>query len=93
MNKEVWFDKGAPIMSWASDLEDGCREQITNVSRLPFIHRNVALMPDAHQGYGMPIGGVFAAIDALVPYAIGVDIGCGSASACSMATRPKGSAM
>lgn len=74
---EVFSDGGAPIKSWAIDLEDGARAQIINISRLPFIVGHVALMPDAHQGYGMPVGGVFMADGAVVPYAIGVDIGCG----------------
>jgi tRNA-splicing ligase RtcB len=66
-----------PIKSWAFPLEDGALEQATNLSNLPFAIDHVALMPDAHQGYGMPIGGVLFAERAVVPYAIGVDIGCG----------------
>ncbi len=68
-----------PIKSWAPDLEEGALEQATNLSNLPFAIRHVALMPDAHTGYGMPIGGVLFAERAVVPYAIGVDIGCGVA--------------
>jgi hypothetical protein len=59
------------------DLEGSVLEQATNLSNLPFAIRHVALMPDAHAGYGMPIGGVLFADGAVVPYAIGVDIGCG----------------
>ena len=66
-----------PIKSWAFPLEDGALEQATNLSNLPFAIDHVALMPDAHKGYGMPIGGVLFAERAVVPYAIGVDIGCG----------------
>lgn len=69
-------DGGAPIKSWAADVEDSARQQMVNISRLPFLVGHTALMPDAHAGYGMPIGGVFAADGYLVPYAIGVDIGC-----------------
>lgn len=76
---ETWRNGGAPIMSWAAELEQGAREQMENIARLPFAHHHVALMPDAHQGYAMPIGGVLAAKGAVVPYAIGVDIGCGVA--------------
>lgn len=47
-----------PIKSWVIDLEGGALEQATNLSNLPFAIRHVALMPDAHSGYGMPIGGV-----------------------------------
>jgi len=68
-----------PIFSWASDLEGSALEQATNLSNLPFAIDHVALMPDAHAGYGMPIGGVLFAERAIVPYAIGVDIGCGVA--------------
>jgi tRNA-splicing ligase RtcB (3'-phosphate/5'-hydroxy nucleic acid ligase) len=68
-----------PIVSWAADLEGGALEQATNLSNLPFAIDHVALMPDAHAGYGMPIGGVLFADRAVVPYAIGVDIGCGVA--------------
>ena len=68
-----------PIMSWAVPLEGSALEQATNLSNLPFAIDHVALMPDAHAGYGMPIGGVLFAARAVVPYAIGVDIGCGVA--------------
>lgn len=66
-----------PLKSWAVDAEAGAIEQATNLTRLPIAQHHVALMPDAHQGYGMPIGGVFFADKAVVPYAVGVDIGCG----------------
>ena len=68
-----------PIKSWAVPLEGSALEQATNLSNLPFAIDHVALMPDAHTGYGMPIGGVLFADRAVVPYAIGVDIGCGVA--------------
>lgn len=70
-------DGGRPIKSWAVNPEEGALDQARNLARLPFVHRHIALMPDAHKGYGMPIGGVLAAKKAVVPYAIGVDIGCG----------------
>jgi len=68
-----------PIKSWATDVDAGTIAQATNLSNLPFAIDHVALMPDAHAGYGMPIGGVLFADKAVVPYAIGVDIGCGVA--------------
>jgi tRNA-splicing ligase RtcB (3'-phosphate/5'-hydroxy nucleic acid ligase) len=68
-----------PIKSWAGELDTRTLEQATNVSNLPFAIDHVALMPDGHAGYGMPIGGVLFADKAVVPYAIGVDIGCGVA--------------
>jgi tRNA-splicing ligase RtcB len=70
---------GVPIHSWAAALERTALEQAVNLARLPFAIDHVALMPDAHAGYGMPIGGVLFAAAAVVPYAIGVDIGCGVA--------------
>ena len=70
---------GIPIKSWASQIEDSAWDQAINLSRLPFAQRWIALMPDAHPGYGMPIGGVLFADRAVVPYAVGVDIGCGCA--------------
>lgn len=68
-----------PIYNWAADVEAGALEQAVNLANLPFAIDHVALMPDAHQGYGMPVGGVLFADKAVVPYAIGVDIGCGVA--------------
>ena len=55
-----WTHKpgGVPIKSWAVPLEGSALEQATNLSNLPFAIGHVALMPDAHAGYGMPIGGV-----------------------------------
>ncbi len=69
-----------PIKAWVGskeDLEHGCLHQAKNLSMLNFVHKWVALMPDTHQGYGMPIGGVAALIDHVIPNAVGVDIGCG----------------
>jgi len=77
------FDKQiqqVPIKAWVGkreDLEHGCLHQARNISMLDFVHKWVALMPDTHQGYGMPIGGVAALIDHVIPNAVGVDIGCG----------------
>ncbi len=66
-----------PIKSWCTDLEEGALEQAKNIANLPFIYKHVALMPDCHQGFGMPIGGVLATKYVVIPNAIGVDIGCG----------------
>ncbi len=65
------------ILSWADEVEAGALKQAKNLANLPFAKRHIALMPDVHQGYGMPIGGVLATRDALIPNAVGVDIGCG----------------
>jgi tRNA-splicing ligase RtcB len=68
---------GVPIVSWGIDVEPETWGQMRNIADLPFAHDHVALLPDAHPGYAMPIGGVLAADGHVVPYAIGVDIGCG----------------
>lgn len=67
---------GVPIHDWSVDIERSAMSQMEDMARLPFAFHHVSLMPDAHTGYAMPIGGVFAADGYVVPYAIGVDIGC-----------------
>jgi tRNA-splicing ligase RtcB (3'-phosphate/5'-hydroxy nucleic acid ligase) len=66
-----------PIYSWAAEIEPDALRQARNLGGLEIAVDHAALMPDAHVGFGMPIGGVLFAADAVVPYAIGVDIGCG----------------
>lgn len=66
-----------PIKSWCDAPEGGCLAQARNLANLPFLFKQVCLMPDTHQGYGMPIGGVIAAESVVIPNAVGVDIGCG----------------
>ncbi len=70
-----------PIKLWLDDIEDGAMEQVINLANLPFLFKHVAIMPDAHQGYGMPIGGVIATHGVVIPNAVGVDIGCGMIAA------------
>ena len=65
------------IKSWCDAPENGAVEQAKNLARLPFVFKQICLMPDTHQGYGMPIGGVMATDNVVVPNAVGVDIGCG----------------
>ncbi len=62
---------------WLDEIEEGALKQARNLANFPYAFRHIALMPDAHQGYGMPIGGVLAAKDVIIPNAVGVDIGCG----------------
>ena len=66
-----------PVYSWASDVEAGALRQALNLGNLDVAIDHAGLMPDAHSGFGMPIGGVLFTAGAVVPYAIGVDIGCG----------------
>ena len=74
---KVIREDGLPIKMWLSDIEDSALDQARNLARLPFAFSHIALMPDAHLGYGMPIGGVMATKGVVVPNAVGVDIGCG----------------
>ena len=73
------YDEGwrMPVKSWCADCEEGAVKQAANLAQHPALFHHVALMPDAHLGYGMPIGGVIAADNAVIPAAVGVDIGCG----------------
>jgi len=66
-----------PILSWCEDVEEGALEQARNLATHPVMFHHVALMPDCHLGYGMPIGGVIACDNAVIPNAVGVDIACG----------------
>ena len=68
----VWLEK-------KEDIEESCLLQTSHLAELPFLHKWVCLMPDTHTGKGMPIGGVIAAKNVLIPNAVGVDIGCGMA--------------
>lgn len=65
------------LMNWASILEDGTREQAERTATMPFIYPHLALMPDAHLGLGATVGSVIPTLGAIMPAAVGVDIGCG----------------
>jgi tRNA-splicing ligase RtcB len=65
------------LMSWASILEPGTREQAERTAAMPFIYPHLALMPDAHLGKGATVGSVIPTLGAIIPAAVGVDIGCG----------------
>ncbi len=67
--------QGAPWKQWGHDHDTNAIDQMVHACRLPVAVRG-ALMPDAHVGYGLPIGGVLATRDAVIPYAVGVDIAC-----------------
>lgn len=66
-----------PIKLWLDDIEEGALQQARNLANLPFAFHHIAVMPDAHLGFGMPIGAVLATTDVIIPNAVGVDIGCG----------------
>ncbi|MBD8526902.1 RtcB family protein [Pseudomarimonas arenosa] len=83
-NYDVINEPGAvPIKMWTRGvpLEDEARKQLVNIAKLPFIHRWVAVMPDVHLGKGATVGSVVPTIGAIVPAAVGVDIGCGMIAA------------
>ena len=75
--EKIISTENTPIKLWLDDIEAGTLVQAKNLANLPFVFKHIAIMPDAHLGYGMPIGGVMAAKDIVVPNAVGVDIGCG----------------
>lgn len=66
-----------PIKSWCQNIETGAIEQAINMSKHPAVFHHIALLPDCHLGYGVPIGSVIACKDAIIPNAVGVDISCG----------------
>jgi tRNA-splicing ligase RtcB (3'-phosphate/5'-hydroxy nucleic acid ligase) len=72
-------ENGVPIKAWVRGVpfDDGARAQLVNVARLPFVHGWVAAMPDVHWGIGATVGTVVPTIGAIIPAAVGVDIGCG----------------
>lgn len=76
-----------PIKMWLDEIESGAVDQLKNLANLPFAFRHIAVMPDCHQGYGMPIGGVLATRGVVIPNAVGVDIGCGMCAVKTSATE------
>ena len=75
--KQVITEGRLPVKIWTDEIEPHARQQLVNLSQLPFIHRHVAAMPDVHTGIGATIGSVIATHNAIIPAAVGVDIGCG----------------
>ena len=76
---EVTQTDGAPIKSWTKGVpfEDNAKQQLINIASMPFLHKWVAVMPDVHLGKGASIGSVIPTIGAVIPSAVGVDLGCG----------------
>ena len=87
---EVKMINNRPVKIWTDNVEDSAMRQIENLTTLPFLFHHLAIMPDVHAGMGMPIGGVLACKDAVIPNAVGVDIGCGM---CAVKTNWKVSAI
>lgn len=79
-NAEVFQPEGgAPIKAWTRGVpfDANAKKQVENMARMPFIHKWVAIMPDVHAGIGATVGSVIPSIGAIIPAAVGVDIGCG----------------
>ncbi len=78
-NYQQFQTDGVPIKAWVRgvQIEDEARRQLANVATLPIIYKWVAAMPDVHWGIGATVGSVIATLDAVIPAAVGVDIGCG----------------
>ena len=82
--RETWpmpVQLAPKVLSWASSIDDTAVDQAVALARLPFIHPHIALMPDAHAGKGSAVGTVIPTVGAVIPAAVGVDIGCGMVAA------------
>lgn len=82
MKYELIESQGKPIKAWTRGVpvEDAAKQQLRNIAQMPFIHSHVAVMPDVHFGMGATVGSVIATKGAVIPAAVGVDIGCGMAA-------------
>jgi tRNA-splicing ligase RtcB len=84
--KQVITTEKKPIKLWLDKIDAEALAQARNLANLPFTFSHVAIMPDSHVGYGMPIGGILATKGVVIPNAVGVDIGCGM---CAVKTNRK----
>jgi tRNA-splicing ligase RtcB (3'-phosphate/5'-hydroxy nucleic acid ligase) len=76
------IDEGrVPVKLYTGEIEPAARAQLVNVSKLPIVHHHVAAMPDVHLGIGATVGSVIPTLHAIIPAAVGVDIGCGMMAA------------
>lgn len=79
--RQVLNSARIPIKIWTDDIDEASGRQLANVASLPFVHGHVAAMPDVHLGIGATIGSVIATREAIIPAAVGVDLGCGMLAA------------
>ncbi len=79
--RQVLEEGRVPVKVYTDDVEASARQQLVNLSQLPIIHHHVAAMPDVHTGIGATVGSVIATRRAIIPAAVGVDIGCGMMAA------------
>jgi tRNA-splicing ligase RtcB len=77
--KQVLYrsDQKVPVKIWTDDVDYKSLEQLENIAKLPFIFKHIAVMPDVHLGIGATVGSVIATQKAIIPSAVGVDLGCG----------------
>ena len=84
-NYDVLYDESqqVPVKTWTRGVpfDDNAKKQLSNIAQMPFIHKWVAAMPDVHLGIGATIGSVIPTIGAVIPAAVGVDLGCGMMAA------------
>jgi tRNA-splicing ligase RtcB len=66
-----------PVKVYTGEIEPAARQQLVNISKLPIVHHHIAAMPDVHLGIGATVGSVIPTLKAIIPAAVGVDIGCG----------------
>ena len=79
--QHVLTNERVPVKIWTDDVDERSLEQLNNIAKMPFIHHHVAVMPDVHLGIGATIGSVIATHKAIIPAAVGVDLGCGMVAA------------
>jgi tRNA-splicing ligase RtcB (3'-phosphate/5'-hydroxy nucleic acid ligase) len=79
--KQVIEEGRVPVRIYTDEVEASARQQLVNVSKLPIVHHHVAAMPDVHAGIGATVGSVIPTHRAIIPAAVGVDIGCGMVAA------------
>ena len=77
----VITDQRVPVKIWTNEVDERSRQQLANIASMPFIHHHMAAMPDVHLGIGATVGSVIATHKAIIPAAVGVDIGCGMVAA------------
>src|SRR5258708_1511288 len=75
--KQETSEGRVPVKVFTGEIEPKARQQLVNISRLPIVHHHVAAMPDVHLGIGATVGSVIPTLRAIIPAAVGVDIGCG----------------
>ncbi len=85
--QQVLSGQRVPIKIWTDDIDDRAKAQLANIATLPFIHHHVAAMPDVLLGKGASVGSVIATYQAIIPAAVGVDIGCGMVAMVRFAAR------